>query len=272
MSIELKKNNIYLMDCIKGIKQMEKQSIVADVIITSPPYNIGKKYNLYHDEKPKNEYLDWIEKLAKNCKNIMSEESSFFLNVGGKPSDMTIPFDVLARFRKYYKLQNVIHWIKSISISKKDVGNYPNILSDISVGHYKPVNSNKYLNNNQEYIFHFSKKGNIVLDKLSIGVPYQDKSNIGRWNTAKKDLKDRGNTWFIPYETINKSRVHPTIFPKKLAEMCLKVHGLKNIKICLDPFMGTGSTALACKTLGIDYIGFEIDESYQQYSKQILSK
>jgi len=270
MSIQLGINKIYVMDCIKGLKQMKKQSLFADVIVTSPPYNIGKDYNLYSDDKPRKAYLDWMEKIAKNCKEIMTENSSFFLNVGGKPSDMWIPWDIAERFRKHFILQNTVHWIKSISILKDDAGGYPNIKGDISVGHFKPINSDRYMNNFQEYIFHFTKKGDISLDKPAIGVPYQDKSNIGRWKKADSDLRNRGNTWFIPYETIQKARPHPTVFPVKLPEMCMKLHGVKKIKLVSDPFMGIGSTAVACKKLGIDFIGFEIDKSYVDIANQRL--
>ena len=93
MSVQLRANNIYIMDCIKGIKQMKKQSLLADVIVTSPPYNIGKEYNRYDDERPRESYLDWMECVAKECREIMTDHSSFFLNVGGKPSDMWIPLD-----------------------------------------------------------------------------------------------------------------------------------------------------------------------------------
>lgn len=271
INLELKPNNIYEIDCIKAIKIMEKQSLLADVIITSPPYNIGKKYNQYNDEKPREKYLDMMEELAEECSKIMNDSSSFFLNAGGKPSDMWIPLDIAQRFRKKLILQNVIHWVKSISLPKEDAGNYPNIIGDISVGHYKPINSSRYLNNCHEYIFHFTKNGDVELDKLAIGVPYQDKSNIGRWKVATKDLRPRGNTWFIPYETIQKSRSHPTVFPTKLPEMCLKLQGVEKIKLAMDPFMGIGSTAIACKKLGIDYIGFEMDRSYIETAKKNLS-
>ena len=272
MSVQLKSNNIYIMDCIKGIKQMKKQSILVDVIVTSPPYNIGKVYNKYDDQRPRDAYLDWIESVADKCSKIMTDKSSFFLNVGGKPSDMWIPFDTAQRFRRIFFLQNMIHWVKSISIHKKDVGNYPNIVGDISVGHYKPVNSNRFINNCHEYIFHFTKKGDLELDKYAIGIPYQDKSNIGRWKGAIGDLRPRGNTWFIPYETIQKSRPHPTVFPVKLPEMCLKLHGIKKINLAMDPFMGIGSTAIACKKLNVDFIGFEIDKTYVDIASKRLSE
>ena len=272
MSVQLELNNIYILDCIKGIKKMKKQSLIPDVIVTSPPYNIGKEYSQYIDEKPREAYLDWMESVAEECSEIMTDYSSFFLNVGGKPSDIWIPFDIAQRFRKTFVLQNMIHWIKSISIPKEDVGNYPNIAGDISVGHYKPVNSNRYMNSCHEYIFHFTKKGNVELDKFAIGVPYQDKSNIGRWKGATDDLRPRGNTWFIPYETIQKSRPHPTVFPVKLPEMCLKLHGLEKIKLAMDPFMGIGSTAIACKKLDVDFIGFEMDKSYVEIARDRLSE
>lgn len=134
-------------------------------------------------------------------------------------------------------------------------------MSDFSVGHYKPVNSKAFLNNCHEYIFQFTKHSRTKIDKLAVGVPYQDKSNIKRWN-SKGDLRDRGNTWFIPYETIRESRPHPATYPVRLPEMCIKLHGIDETDLVMDPFMGIGTTALACIELDIDYIGFEIDEGY----------
>jgi site-specific DNA-methyltransferase (adenine-specific) len=272
MLSSIKLNDIYSMDCLKGIELMQKQSLFIDVIVTSPPYNIGKKYVKYNDNLPREEYLDWMEEVAEKCKEIMTETSSFFLNVGGKPSDLWMPLDIAQRFRKRFVLQNTIHWIKSISISKEDAGNYPNIDNDISVGHYQPVNSQRYLSGCHEYIFHFTLNGDVKLDKLATGVCYQDKTNIGRWKSAKADLRPRGNTWFIPYETIQESRSHPSIFPEKLPEMCLKLHGVDRIDLVLDPFMGIGSTAIACMRLGLDFIGFEIDESYIKIVKEKISE
>lgn len=98
-----------------------------------------------------------------------------------------------------------------------------------------------------------------------MGVPYQDKSNIGRWKQATQDKRCRGNTWFIPYDTIqsrDKERPHPATFPVKLPEMCIRLHGLDKVKLVLDPFLGIGTTALACLRLGVSCLGFEIDPQY----------
>lgn len=95
-------------------------------------------------------------------------------------------------------------------------------------------------------------------------MPYQDKTNIGRWKSATEDKRDRGNVWFIPYSTINESRPHPAVFPEKLPNLCIKVHGVKKGMLVYDPFMGVGNTALACINLGVDYLGTEI---YAEYIK-----
>ncbi|MFO7967459.1 MAG: site-specific DNA-methyltransferase [Archaeoglobaceae archaeon] len=265
----LEVNRIHTIDCLEGLDEMEKESV--DVIVTSPPYNIGKKYTGYSDDRPREEYLGWLETVAKKSLEVMKDDASFFLNVGGKPSDPWIPIDVALRFRERFILQNTIHWVKSISIPREDVGNYEHVKGDVSVGHYQPVNSNKYLSGCHEYIFHFTKKGEVGLDKLAIGVPYQDKSNVGRWKSATADLRGRGNIWFIPYPTIKESRPHPTVFPVKLPEMCINLHGVKEDMLVLDPFMGIGNTALACIKLDIDFVGFEIDHSYVEIANEHIA-
>jgi len=263
-------NTIHCMDCLQGLTQLERN--IVDVIVTSPPYNIGKPYRTYNDVRPREEYLDWMENIAQASAVVLKDNGSFFLNVGGKPSDFWIALDIAQRFRRHYVLQNTIHWVKSIAIPKHDVGNYPSITDDIAVGHYQPVNSKRFLSNCHEYIFHFTKNGDVELDQLAVGVKYQDKSNIGRWKSAMKDLRGRGNTWFIPYTTIQNTRAHPTVFPVKLPEMCIQLHGMKKNMLVLDPFMGAGSTALACQKLAVDFIGFEIDKTYVEMAKKELLK
>ena len=251
----------YLKDCVSGLKEnIEEKSV--DVVVTSPPYNIGVNYGSYNDDMPREKYLSWIEEVGVAIKRALADEGSFFLNIGNKPKDQWIAWDVASVLRKHFFLQNVIHWVKSIAISKSDVGNYPNIAGDIAVGHFKPIVSDRFLNDCHEYIFHFTKNGDAHLDKLGIGIPYQDKTNIGRWKAAKEDRRDRGNTWFIPYETIQSKsdRPHPATFPVKLPEMCIKLHGKP--KLVVDPFTGIGSTAAAAMRLGVSFVGFEIDKEY----------
>jgi site-specific DNA-methyltransferase (adenine-specific) len=243
-------------DCVERMSQLGEKSV--SVVITSPPYNLGKAYRTYDDTIPREEYLVWTRRWAEAVARVLSVRGSFFLNIGGPPSDPWVAFDVLAAFRDLLVLQNVIHWVKSIAIDAPagDV---------VTFGHYQPINATRYLNGCHEYIFHFTRKGTVPLDRLAVGVPYQDKSNVARWKSAGRDVHCRGNTWYIPYETIqsrDKDRPHPATFPAKLPEMCLKLHGLARVKLAMDPFLGLGSTAVACARLGIPFVGFDVDAGY----------
>jgi site-specific DNA-methyltransferase (adenine-specific) len=260
MAKKIQLNKIYHKDCLKGLASLEDN--VVDVIVTSPPYNIGIKYNEYRDTKSREDYLDWLEDVAVACRRVMKDNGSFFLNVGNTASDPWIAIDVADRFRKHFILQNMIHWIKSIAIPRGLMGKYPHINAGIAVGHYKPVPGKRFHNQCHEFIFHFSKNGNVLLDKLSIGVPYQDKSNIRRWKSKTGDVRDRGNTWFIPYETIKESRPHPSVFPVGLPGMCIRDHGGGQAGLVLDPFIGIGTTAVAAIRENKNFIGFEIDKEY----------
>lgn len=257
---------IHLQDCIPGMQEQLEPATI-DVVVTSPPYNLGIDYSTHDDTAPRDEYLEWCDTWAREVKRVLAARGSFFLNVGGKPTDPFVPFDVLGVMRRHFQLQNVIHWVKSIAIMQDEVGNYPGLSADLVVGHYKPINSPRFVNDCHEYIFHLTHDGKTPLDRLSIGVPYRDKSNVTRWKGAGKDVHCRGNTWFLPYPTIlrrDRDRPHPATFPPSLPDRCLRLHGTERVRQVLDPFMGLGSTAVACAGLGIACVGFEIDPYYRQ--------
>jgi len=256
-------DNVFCEDCVDGMGRHLPDAVV-DVIVTSPPYNIGVRYNTHKDDMPFDQYLDWMGRVAGECLRVLRDGGSLFLNVGDRPSDELRSLRIVERFiQAGFRLQNTIYWVKSIAAPEEGV----------NMGHYKPVNSPRFLNNCQEYIFHLTKSGAVPLDKLAIGVPYQDKSNIGRWKAAQQDLRDRGNTWYIPYDTVQSAKAHPAAFPDRLPEMCILLHGLRKepTLVVLDPFLGTGTTAAAAQRLGCRYVGFEKDPHYIEIARQRLS-
>lgn len=237
-------------DCLKLLANLSDSSI--DVVVTSPPYNIGIAYNSYVDKRPRAEYLEWLAQIGSELARVLTPNGSFFLNVGGTGSDPWVTMDVASAFRDTFVLQNHIVWVKSVSVG------------DDTVGHFKPISSKRYLNNNHEAVFHFTKTGSVEVDRLAVGVPYKDKSNIARWNHAKADKRCAGNTWFIPYETVRSKAQkfdHPAGYPVGLPDRCIRLHGIDDA-IVLDPFLGTGTTLIAAKRLGCVGIGFELDADY----------
>ncbi len=256
-------------DCLEGMAGLDAGSI--DVVVTSPPYNLGIRYSAYDDTIPRTEYLEWIERWAVAVSRVLAPAGSLFLNVGGKPTDPLVPLEAAGRVAKHLRLQNTIHWVKSIAIDVASLGKANAVKQDLAVGHYKPINSPRFLNDCHEYIFHFSHTADVPLDRLALGVPYQDKSNVERWKSAGRDVRCRGNTWFLPYETINsrdRERPHPATFPVQLPEWCFRLHGLAGIRRCMDPFLGIGSSAVAAARLRLPFVGFEMDPGYLEVAAQ----
>jgi len=256
-------SRFYLADCLDVFQQLPAESV--DIIVTSPPYNLGIPYSRYRDTLSPSDYLDWTRMWIAAASRVLRPDGSLFLNVGSKPSDPWTALDVAQAARPHLQLQNIVHWIKSIAIDRTAAGVAAGLTRDLAIGHYKPINSDRFLNDCHEFIFHFTPSGSTGLDRRALGVPYQDQSNVGRWRAASGGVRCRGNTWFIPYETIqrrDRDRPHPATFPAKLPEQCLRLHGLSRIEIAMDPFTGLGSTAVACAKLGVNFIGAEIDETY----------
>jgi site-specific DNA-methyltransferase (adenine-specific) len=251
---------------MEGMSRLPEGSI--DLVVTSPPYNLGISYGKYSDGQNRQSYLNWCGKWAAQIRRVLKSNGSFFLNIGAAPSNPMLPHEITIEVHHLFVLQNTIHWIKSIAIRNGDG-------EQRSHGHFKPINSRRFLNDCHEYVFHFTKTGRVQLNRLALGVPYQDKSNISRWHhTGGNDLRCRGNTWFVPYETIQsreKERPHPATFPVQLAEWCIKLHGASRVHTMLDPFLGIGNSAVAARRCAVKkFIGFEIDETYLAEAKRRL--
>ena len=287
---------IHLQDCVSGMQDLPAKSI--DIVTTSPPYNLDIKYGIYQDSKPRDQYLNWLDSVFSAIKHCLKDTGHFWLNVGYSNIDPWVGMDVAQVARKHFVLQNNFTWVKSITID------------DITKGHFKPINSERFANATWEHLFHFTKTGDISCNKLAVGVPYMWDCNIDntgrkRGRLAKKygftNIKDfnqraddqtkakfekelgdklstakpkadkrcRGNTWFVPYDTIaNREKhrgSHPATFPVELIRNCIKFSGVKS-GILLDPFMGSGTSAVAAIKQELNYIGYDIDSSYVDFA------
>ena len=240
---------LYRGDCLVVMDRLAAESV--DVVVTSPPYNIGLSYRSYADRRAEEDYLDWMTSIATGIRRVMRPDASFFLNITGSAAMPWLPFELIVRLRSLFRLQNHITWVKSISIGND------------SVGHFKPINSDRFLHRNHEHIFHLTLNGSVPLKRLAIGVPFKDKSNITRRRHAQ-DLRCRGDSWFIPYDTVRTKAQkfdHPGTFPVMLPRMCMRLHG-KPAPVVLDPFMGSGTTLLAAEEEGGRGIGIDLDATY----------
>jgi site-specific DNA-methyltransferase (adenine-specific) len=257
-------------DCVKLLSEVPRDSV--DVVVTSPPYNLGIAYASSMDDAPRSEYLTWCSRWGSELFRALKPMGSLFLNVGAAPTNPLLPHQVAILFVEQlgFVLQNTVHWIKSIALPDDQSSRI------VSRGHFKPINSRRFLNDCHEPLFHFTKTGDVPIDRLSLGVPYADKTNIARWShTEGRDLRCRGNVWFIPYQTIRSredDRPHPATFPIELAENCIKLHGDAEHRVMLDPFLGIGSSAIAAARQRVRrFIGFDVDQGYIETARQRLA-
>ena len=232
--------NFILGDCIEELKEQPDKSI--DIVVTSPPYNIGLKYHKYKDKKPREQYLEWIYDIFVELKRVLKDDGHIFLNMGYTNKDPWISIEVALKLKDLLVLQNKITWVKSISISND---------KDDTFGHFKPINSDRYINVTNEDIYHFTKTDKIKINRKAVGVPYKWDCNLidrktGKHRIDKKtglpieNKRCKGNSWFIPYDTINSKKekgYHPATFPKGLVEHCIKISDVKE-GVILDASTG----------------------------------
>lgn len=229
--------NLYNEHFRDTMKRMDDESI--DLTVTSPPY---KKTEGYSD------------RLMYECFNslyrVQKKDSLFFLNFGHLAEDKFRAAKVCSiAMNCGFELNETITWIKP---------------------QYSPVQGATRLNNVTEFIFLLYKGKMPKLDRLAIGVPYECKSNVGRYSEI--DLHCAGNVWIMGYETITKSnqKLHPDRFPVELPRRAIKVSGLKTGRV-YDPFSGSGTTAVAAEESGLIGIGSEIDKSRWRVSVKRLA-
>ena len=234
----------------RSMRDVKTSSV--QVCVTSPPYFRKKNYETQYGSY--SEYRNYLNEVWNEVYRVLSDQGLFFVNIGNSFDNQFKSFEIAHDIasRGFNFVQTVI-WVK---------------------GHHSPVQGKKHLNHLYEYIFIFSKTSNYELERLAIGIPYKDKSNIGRWKIAKQDLRCRGDVWFINYETVQRhsEKMHDAIFPKELPELCIKLGSKDRDDLVLDPFLGSGTTILAADSVGRHSIGYEVNRSFERIIRKKLSQ
>lgn len=228
---------IKIGDCRELIRELPSESVHA--VVTSPPY---RKKDGFSEEL--------IMDLASELHRVMVPDGLLYLNLGVLAENPGLSWWVASEFfNRWFEFGPTIAWVKSIP----ELG-----------GHFTPLQGDSWFNRKWEPVFVMGK-GDIHLDRLSIGVPYAVKSNLRRFN-HEKDLQCPGDVWFIPYETRNGPKIHPDMMPVELARRCILTAGVKPGETVLDPFAGSGTTGLAAWMVNPDikFIGYELNPKYER--------
>jgi len=226
-------NEVYCMDCLVGLKKISSSSV--DLIVTDPPYLI------------KNTNAGGGSKLSKSIQNMNNEiKHANLINGFNK--------EILNEMVRVCKKINIYIWCnhKQILDYLKFFIDKHKCCFDILVWqktNAMPLFNNKYLTD-KEYCIYFRKEAYCKPPS---------------YRYAKTIFKQ-------PINILDKNKFsHPTIKPLKIIKNLI-INSSKESEIILDPFMGSGTTAVACKQLNRKYIGFEIEQKYVDICKRRLSE
>lgn len=234
------------------LDQIEDNSI--DLIIVDPPYNLRKNYhgNIFN-EKSITEYekytILWIEKI----KNKLKKNGSLYVCCDWKSS--IIIGNILA---KYFNIKNRITWQREKGRGRKR--DWKNSIEDIW-----------FATKSDEYTFNLD----MVKTRKKVIAPYKENGKPKDW-TEEKSIKYRdthpSNFWddiTIPFWSMSENTAHPTQKPEKLIAKLVLASSNKG-DLILDPFAGSGTTAVVCKKLGRKFITIEQNELYVAWAEKRL--
>lgn len=239
-------NKIYNIDCITGLKQIDDESI--DLIVTSPPYNIGIDYDVYNDNIDWDDYYRWCAEWLSECYRILKDDGRFCLNHYlslGDSKLRTAPLMELNQIalEEGYNHHSVAVWIDRTLAKSTAWGSWLSA-------------SAPYINSPFEGILILYKN---QWEKLRKG-----NSTIGKDTFVELT---RG-IWDLPTDTKQRTKA---CFPVDLPLKCINLLSYEN-DLILDPFIGSGTTAIAAKQSNRDYIGLEISPKYVGIAKKRLKE
>lgn len=250
-------DRIYLGDTRDLIKNVPSNSV--DLIITSPPY-AKRRENSFGHEMTYDEYVEWLYELSKDFIRVLKKTGSFVLNIKEGITKGTKETHVL----KYLlKMAEDGYWNDTYIWTKTNP---------------YPTGNKKRLKDGFEYCYHFTKGNKYKFFPKNCLVPANQKwlkDNLRRKNKGKHDVKnDSGlnmsirtcnnmvrpsNVISLPTNTTNTK--HPATFHIGLPQFFIKLMTNKG-DLVLDPFIGSGTTAMACLEEGRNFLGFDSSQEY----------
>ncbi len=218
------------------------------LIVTSPPYNVGKEYDR---NLTLSQYREMLKKVWKEAYRVLVPGGRICINIANLGRKPYIPLHIFITqdmLEVGFLMRGEIIWDKGASAS-----------TSTAWGSWKSA-ANPILRDIHEYILVFSK------DVFKRENPYKRESTI----TREEFLEYTKSIWKFPAVSAKKVG-HPAPFPIELPYRCIQLYTFKG-EIVLDPFMGSGQTAIAAIRTGRKYVGYEIEEEYVRLAERRIKE
>ena len=233
-------------DCIVELKKIPDES--TDLIVTDPPFNIGKDYGKYKDRLQKEDYIEWCKKWLLECIRVLKDGGALYLFNYPENNAYLVPFlDKHLTFRRWMTW----HYPTNTGMS--------------------PTN---FTRTQHSILFYIKGKKAKTFNKDDIAMPYKNPTD----KRIKKKIKN-GSKGRTPYDVfhfnivknVSKDKTsHPCQIPKELVKIFVKASSNSQDTI-LDCFGGSFTTAAVCKELGRNSISIEIHEEYCDIGRERLN-
>ena len=233
-------------------KSMPIPDNCVHLVVTSPPYNASKTYD---EDLSLTEYLEMLHEVFSECYRVLAPGGRMVVNVanlGRKPYiPLTSHINLIMHDIGFMHRGEVI-WDKSASAG-----------SSCAWGSFQSA-SNPCLRDIHEYLLMFSK-GDYKLPRTKA------ERADGRIDTIGKDefIQQTKSIWSFPTESAKRVN-HPAPFPVELPKRCIEMFTFTG-DIVLDPFLGSGTTAVAAKMSGRKYIGCDLSAEYCAIAEERLA-
>lgn len=240
---ELPINQIVTGDCREVMAEWPESCI--DLVVTSPPYNVGKEYEKGVTKK---EYKKLLSEFCKGLEDVLKADGRFCINIPQTMGSHKVIFSPLYFLldeieKSELKLRDIVTW------------NQMNSDNDTAWGSFASASA-PWLRHQAECIV--------------VGYNEQfKKREKGRSTISNRDF----TVWTVDVWNMPTARhpEHPAVFPKELPRRCIQLFSYKS-DIVLDPFCGTGTTCVVAKELGRDYIGIDKNPEYCEIARDELKQ
>lgn len=242
---EIHINEIYNEDCIDFMDNMAESGLKIDIVLTSPPYNIGIHqfdYDVYKDKMDSREYSEFIICVLNKIEKILSANGVILWNSSFGRNNISDYFNLVSRITKDTSLDiaDRIIWKKKSA--------YPDNLS--SNGLTRIV----------EDVFVFCRKSEIKTYRCN-------KKVLSIRKTGQKVYTSIFNFIEAANNDGGGERLNHAQYSSELCRKLLSIYARKE-DVVFDPFSGTGTTELACKQMGLSYIGCELSAAQVEYARK----
>jgi DNA modification methylase len=254
--VALAANRLYQGDCVAGMQQLDEGSV--DLVFADPPFNIGYDYDVYHDRKPYEHYLDWSRQWMAAVGRVLKPTGTFWLAIG---DEYAAELKLIAQNDLGFTCRSWVIWYYTFGVNctRKSTRSYAHLFH--------------FVKNAEEFTFNYQDRAIRVPSARQLVYADVRANPKGRlpddtWILRPQDVpggfaEDQDTWYFSRVAGTFKERAgfHGCQMPEQLLGRIIRASSNEG-ELVLDPFGGSGTTLAVAKKLGRDWIGFELSPEY----------